>query len=1137
MSGRPFRSGRLRSGGTRGGRGKNTREIFESRRLATAVLKQYDVQSVLVDCRSVIVPEEDKVRPTDQEKARQLYFDEFLNGGYGVNQHFISVAVVGEENQNSSFVAGSSADGRPVNISGKVSLQLLDGSHRICVLKDPEVLAAYPGGLVKAFLYTRKDRLRLSLSEMLVVGNAINVFSGLSIPMSTHDRMRLVLSFIKTSVGAEESPRLSLSQRNLKNNVRVKEIVAAVMAANLLPNMAVAQVRKYCVVAHGLFRFPERISVFAELMKKYSSNVTVCSLPTLWEAADKDRFHFQTDNYLSWEKYQRGVPKSEDSRAFLALCRAVYEGALTILEEKGEAGKSIFEHPVDPDASTSATIYEELTRRLVKVVPSELSRGGSIQIVGKLLEAVENIGSWNTKRDGSDASSEENSAASPDAIESETITKAPKLPASQSAPAKRTSTLVLAPSSLPATPEVQNPPVASRSSNIHDLSRAASVVPCDAPVSVPDPVAEPNTVPEVTPDSPSGPAIDRTPSSSSVPDASPASKPVSGDSRTGTENRSASVSNRMAKRLVPSVRTLENPDVRTTSRKPSPSGAAKNGERREEIGNVRTPSSPPLRRSVRVLRRSPEIEQVREEAVRDSLKTPAASRKRPAKRRGRRKKKQRQEEGDKSDVSEVLTDETSSQEIILSEELANGYAVEEEPDTEGFRVIQRSKVDASFLFEAPSVRKDGFDNVEKRDSWYEGTLEGKSSVLALFNDFVSPVVRCQSPWRLAVTSLADWHWQYSMPESSTCGMNEKDDAFCKEGVLRSFGMRPPHRTHFHLLDDDVKYNRGAVVETALGLALKEATPTAGKNTLFQYTTWSKIWMSQYFFRSKRRELDSNGFVTIEGMMKTNFHKLDDLAKKHEKLDPELKKLWDWVSERIPTSDQLEENRLSEEQKKMFYGICNRDLAERDSLQTEKNNTRLSTSGWALNEHLEELSSFDLIRARCRLDIWLSQIASFLHLEFGDFDDYGSENTVRPPALMVPDSGGRFLATLSECSDQVPHTDFPMSKNLTYPEVDYLPSYFMIATGEEESVLAVLPHSHKEAYNTEGSEKEYAKHAGLTVRTIPAHSVFIGRGDLIHAGTGSLKADKRLCLRYHMYLQREGMALADAIHTKKEFKFV
>jgi hypothetical protein len=84
-------------------------------------------------------------------------------------------------------------------------------------------------------------------------------------------------------------------------------------------------------------------------------------------------------------------------------------------------------------------------------------------------------------------------------------------------------------------------------------------------------------------------------------------------------------------------------------------------------------------------------------------------------------------------------------------------------------------------------------------------------------------------------------------------------------------------------------------------------------------------------------------------------------------------------------------------------------------------------------------------------------------------------------------------------------------------------------GMQVASQKVVPQSHKlvariyylinKAQGNEGSEaagavRDLAEHANVT---IPPYSLFIGRGDLVHAGTGLPATEKEPNLRFHTYV--------------------
>jgi hypothetical protein len=142
------------------------------------------------------------------------------------------------------------------------------------------------------------------------------------------------------------------------------------------------------------------------------------------------------------------------------------------------------------------------------------------------------------------------------------------------------------------------------------------------------------------------------------------------------------------------------------------------------------------------------------------------------------------------------------------------------------------------------------------------------------------------------------------------------------------------------------------------------------------------------------------------------------------------------------------------------------------------------------------------------------------------------------AYKLPATGSRILLSAPGCEDQCTHTDFPeRSKNGEPPET---PSFFAIVTGMQGASLKVVPQSHKlvarieylidKAQGDEGSDaadalSDLAKHNNVT---IPPYSLFIGRGDLVHAGTGLPATEKETNLRFHTYVVHSSDTVHDNI---------
>ncbi len=96
---------------------------------------------------------------------------------------------------------------------------------------------------------------------------------------------------------------------------------------------------------------------------------------------------------------------------------------------------------------------------------------------------------------------------------------------------------------------------------------------------------------------------------------------------------------------------------------------------------------------------------------------------------------------------------------------------------------------------------------------------------------------------------------------------------------------------------------------------------------------------------------------------------------------------------------------------------------------------------------------------------------------------------------------------------------------------------MIQMGPEPEALWVLQGSHRFVFLREEEERKLEEVIGMTVVTIPPWSLFVGRGDLVHAGCGHKHCGGKPCLRMHDYALREGVPFVDTIYEKPAWKHI
>jgi hypothetical protein len=127
-----------------------------------------------------------------------------------------------------------------------------------------------------------------------------------------------------------------------------------------------------------------------------------------------------------------------------------------------------------------------------------------------------------------------------------------------------------------------------------------------------------------------------------------------------------------------------------------------------------------------------------------------------------------------------------------------------------------------------------------------------------------------------------------------------------------------------------------------------------------------------------------------------------------------------------------------------------------------------------------------------------------------------------------------LLTAPGCRAQCMHRDFDDRLDNDVPLPVDEPSYFAIVTGADAAPLLVIPGSHGlvariEHLLTRGSPKDRAAIeadgiGNMAIKEtvlIKPYTVFIGRGDLVHAGAGRSPTEKGPAARFHTYVMRKG----------------
>jgi len=393
-------------------------------------------------------------------------------------------------------------------------------------------------------------------------------------------------------------------------------------------------------------------------------------------------------------------------------------------------------------------------------------------------------------------------------------------------------------------------------------------------------------------------------------------------------------------------------------------------------------------------------------------------------------------------------------------------------------------------------------------------------------------------------------------------------------ILRCLGFRLPHRAFMVLELSDIYEIRRRL---ASNIFMREAPGAAnevsnllkeGKNERAQ-----ALLMEEFtrIFRVYREKIDAAGFTVFEGIMNPimeyNLPGLEELevsvslgTKPNADLTPnqQLQMFAKYYVERAPTERQLIENTaphlISQEALDLFASI--RDGATSDRrLPRLHINSRLVTTKEAVTDMLEDMEDTvmgkALLKARIVQEVGKMQLSHWLRLPESTFDatshpddkngykeDPELVNRRRGvPELYCPDTGCRLLMNAGTAGkNQVPHVDYYLPDGMTLApgneSMEY-PPYFSESTTTQPVPLWVLERSHMYAGTLAATKRKIAETNPLRLIYIPRWSLFLSRGDVIHAGgSGRLAAEyygDGRCPRLHLYQGRRGVPLPDSIN--------
>ena len=560
-----------------------------------------------------------------------------------------------------------------------------------------------------------------------------------------------------------------------------------------------------------------------------------------------------------------------------------------------------------------------------------------------------------------------------------------------------------------------------------------------------------------------------------------------------------------------------------------------------------------------------EEEERRREEERRKKEEEQRKREEEKQRRAAEKKKQeearrrkRLEEERKAEEAAIKKREAISALLRMPE---GSFPVNEPEDNEHFSVHTRSTVlreegehiYVSYSF--PDIRKGGYTTVWESNSDDEhedevGTYKGELvelgtqtvRIVYLYPDRDDGIGLAHKDFRLQGELVEEsTEWAYAREMEGTRPDYERYEQQNHQLVLRALGLRPPHRSILALPPPSLHKIRRALTGALAHIYRNEFcfTQAHRQSEILKYQLYGK-------FAEMRAKLDGAGYHVIAGLYESTseaekgdnpvWHSVDCFSH-HVEFLKYVHGLFDHMQNLIPTTEQLAKKNLTKEQTRTWECIRNSHRSESGVIS---GNSRLVSSTTAVTRDFEfpyrGQESDNLVFGKAMLETSVMQIASWLHLEFSSYHQYTSLENRKQDMIELEclDTGGRFISLLGQdAKQQVGHLDefFPSTAAVNPNNGSLLkPSYFVLVTGEEGAPLWVGENSHFYVSLSKEEQMKIAAIKPLKLIQIPPWSLFIGRSDVVHAGCGGKEADGKNCLRFHMYLHRADLCLADAINS-------
>lgn len=1043
------------------------------------LLEVYNFFVVKVDIMKVQV-KQNLIRDTKIEKARQIWTEEFSLTPYGSGGRFITVAPLG----NYNFESFQSLND-PKVITDDLDVILVDGAHRATVLK--EELMYKSNKHISAFLYARKDERVMNDEDFLIIGSMQNAMDQKGCRMSMVDNVSMCKRFLKTIL-ATQSIQESQSMKDLRSVVTGAKL-RKVMQEKNFNVMKPRQLLKYTTIVAAIHKFPILEMFIIDSIANCSYQLRVFGKALIWEGSNHHEEALFTFKRVGQFAKENPNASERDLTKYTSIVQSfVRILSRTIARNEPNLSKG-YSLTVNASVigSSMLSIGEYAEEKLKRIDHEKILTEARqwTTCISKILSVIRSDTNWSLQPEISNSEFEsrmvENSREKP--LDKITLNTAKR--------SERTSEAF----QKPRTREVRE-----------EDTRASLSIPaqfCDHNLSSIEPV----TFRKVTDE----PKISNINSKSRESSRESISITIEGHQNLAHDDEVSD--------LPHSCRGNRKQPDRSTPW--IPVRKAKNSIRMNErparqIAVIPSSSASIVSSAVESSNSSPYDDyQSSDESVAQENSEP--------------------EPTDRADENVYASADNRAKTSLI--------AVEELSDKSGFRVTHRWNY--GFTYNSPRIRKEGWFRIEPGSNgdhfgWHR-ILRHKFSI---FDDRLSVDVSFNPSWKMEPMSsrfIDTDKMVKHLPNCSGLFTDPVENGLILEAALRAVGIRPPHRAHFILRPSDITDIRARLAVHLLKASHQGIRKNAISMRSVLYSGHAE-YVIEGWLKSKLKYLNTVGYVVFKGFSNDN-ELFNGLIQGEDEHANEINDLFDFVTGDAPKDGDTVPIVDPRPVSNKWTTICNKNDRSDSTEDGNKNDVRYSTRAWATNGAFEtDKKKLRYLAYRTRMDFRILQLSSFLGLhlraERGDEEEIivskSYSNVVSKRYLYCPDTGGRFLGTGSKCRDQLPHLDFEPDEHGSEWDSMKEPGYFSIVTGKEETAIWIMPNSHEYTFLHKPKSKAMGKLRKLSILNIPPHSIFICRGDVIHAGCGYKAHEGKRKWRYHLYLVRENSPHADAIHLRKEY---